>query len=153
MDYRDFLLAAYEQNHPTSSEAFLDAIEGMIGAGPLFDLHRLMCKKYGPPKLGTSRVSYLSKTVVFKVPVSENGFRCNDWEGSIVSLGDATPIARARLHPNSEIPIVVMERVEEVSLEQICERLGHIPDFVYAIDMAQVGFTRAGKLVAFDYVD
>lgn len=159
MDYRDYLLAAYQQEHPASSDEFLAAIKNIMGEGTLYDLHCRMCKKYGPPKLGTSRVAYLSKSVVFKVPVTDDGFRHNDWEGSLVSLGGVEgdpyfiPIARSRLHPRTDIIIVVMEKVEEVDLDEIKTRLGHLPDFVSAVDMGQVGFTRKGKLVAFDYAD
>lgn len=153
MDHRGYLLAAYEQQHPDNIDEFLATLDGMFGKGSLLELHRWMCKKYGPPKLGTGRVAYIGKTAVFKVPISQDGFRQNDWEGSIVSLGEDMPIARSRLFytPLSDIPIVVMEKVEEVYLDEIIARMGHIPEFVSAVDMGQVGFTRKGQLVAFDY--
>ncbi|PTH79100.1 hypothetical protein [Aeromonas veronii] len=159
MAYSEYLMQAYEQKHPATVAEFLESISSMITESPLLELHRRFCKKYGPPKLGTSRVSYISKSVVFKLPVSSDGFRHNDWEGSLMSIGEEgdshyIPLARSRLHPGYiDIPIVVMEKVEEASLQCIRERLGHIPGFVSAVDMSQVGFTKKGKLVAFDYAD
>ena len=156
--YRDFLLDAYYQNHPTSIPEFLKVVEDIMGKGSLLELHRFCCQKYGLPKIGTSRVTYLSKFVVFKVPVTLDGFRNNDWEASLCGIGEEgtdyhIPLARSRHLPHQDIPVVVMERITEASISDILEKLGKIPDFVSAVDSAQVGFTRKGKLVAFDYAD
>ena len=155
---RDYLMRAYMQEHPTSKEDWIADVEQLVGAGELLELHKYMCNKYGVPCLGTSRVTYLSTRVVFKVPINDRGFRGNDWEASLMSIGKEgdkyyIPLARSRFLPKCEIPVVVMERVEEASLNNIEGRLGYIPDFVSAVDMGQVGWTRKGKLVAFDYAD
>lgn len=155
MSTQDYLISAYNQEHPTDKEAFLKYVESVFDKGVMLDLHTFMCNKYGLPKIGTGRTTYLSKNFVFKVPISEFGFRINDLEGSTISIDEGTeyeiPIAKSRLLPKCDIPIVVMERVVEMTLDEIDDRFGYIPSFVSAVDMGQVGLNRKGKLVAFDY--
>ena len=157
MNQSDFLINAFYQNHPTNEKEFLTYVESIFGEGLLLDIHRIMCKKYGLPKIGTGRVTYISKTVVFKVPSSDFGFRNNDMEASTLSIAEGTPyeipIAYSRHLPKCEVPIVVMEKVQELSLPEIKEKYGEIPSFVSAVDMGQVGLNSRGKLVAFDYAD
>lgn len=153
----DHLMNAFIQNHPKNKQDFLSYVESIFGKGLLLDIHTMMCNKYGLPKIGTGRVTYISKTVVFKVPISDFGFRNNDIEASILSIHENTPyeipIAYSRHLPNCEIPIVVMEKVKELTLTEIKDKLGEIPSFVSAVDMGQVGLNKKGKLVAFDYAD
>lgn len=154
---RDYLMQAYTQQHPTSVDEWMKQVRSLLDSGTLVDLHQYMSNKYGCPKLGTSRVAYIGKICVFKVPITDSGFRANDWETSLVSTAPEDspyyiPLARTRYFKH-DIPIVCMERVEEANFDDIEKRLGHIPDFVSAVDMGQVGWTRKGKLVAFDYAD
>lgn len=153
----NFLMDAFFQKHPENYNKFINYVESVFGEGLLLNIHKKMCKKYGLPKIGTSRVTYISKSVVFKVPISECGFRNNDLEASIISLYENTeyeiPIAKSRHLLNCEVPIVVMEKVKEMSLSDIKDQYGEMPDFVSAVDMGQVGLTKKGKLVAFDYAD
>jgi hypothetical protein len=158
MDQRQYMLNALNQIHPESSEEFLKYVENIFGQGELLDIHKYMCEKYGLPKIGTGRVAYISKKVVFKVPIDIDGFRLNDWEASLVSLHAGTPyeipLAKSRhFFGSQDIPIVVMEKVKEMSLSEIKEMFGEIPSFVSAVDMGQVGLNSRGKLVAFDYAD
>lgn len=157
MNTEEFLLRALNQEHPESKTAFLSYIESVFGEGLLLDLHKRMCDKYGLPEIGTKRATYISNSVVFKLPVDIEGFRENDWEGSVCGLNVGTeyeiPIAKSRLIFRDDIPVVVMEKVEPLFLSQIKERFGEIPAFVSWVDMGQVGLTRQGKLVAYDYAD
>lgn len=144
--------------NPESTEEFLKYVESIFGQGKLLDIHKYMCEKYGLPKIGTGRVAYISKSVVFKVPINIDGFRLNDWEASLVSLNEGTPyeipLAKSRhFFGSQDIPIVVMEKVKEMLLSEIKEMFGEIPSFVSAVDMGQVGLNSRGKLVAFDYAD
>lgn len=155
--YRQYIMDAYQQKHPESTEDFLAMVSTLIEESPLLELHRFCCKKYGPPKLGTSRVTYLSKHVVFKVPINNDGFRNNDWEASLLSIGkdendpNYIPLAYSRFLPGCGIPVVVMEKVREATKDEIIAKFGAIPDFVYNVDMGQVDWTKKGKLVVFDY--
>ena len=150
---RNYLWSAYVQDHPTDVPTWIAQLEELCGEGELLELHKLMAAKYGVPEIGTSRAAYMSKTVVFKVPTTLDGFRNNDWEASLISIPD-TPIARSRHLPKCDIPVVVMERVQPcIDLQECIDVLGTVPDFVSAVDMAQVGWTRKGRLVAYDYAD
>lgn len=153
---RDLMLRGLYQMHPTSKEEFISMIEPELkGECELMSLHLKFCEKYGPPKLGTSRATYIGKKFVFKLPITMAGYGDNDWEGSIGKEGEEyyVPIARSKLLPRVDIPIVVMEKVEEADLDEIIKRFGKLPDFVSIVDSGQVGYNRKGRLVAFDYAD
>ena len=121
----------------------------------LHALHALLRARFGAPQEGTTRSVYLARSVVFKVPCNDAGARANEAEEGMLSIqaypGDA--LARCRMITVLGIDILVMERLEPANTRQIRARLGAIPDWVYAIDMAQVGFSRAGRLKAYDYGD
>lgn len=156
MNERDFLLNAFYQIHPKNKDEFLVYVKSIFGENLVYQIHSYMCDKYGLPKIGTGRVTYISKTVVFKVPISEDGFRNNDWEASIISLGqdpDSVQIAYSRHLPNCEIPIVVMEKVSPLTEDEIKQKFGSVPHWVEYVDMGQVGLNSRGKLVAFDYAN
>lgn len=157
MDNKEFLLRALNQEHPESKQDFLAYIESVFGTGLLFDLYSKMIDKYGLPKIGTRRATYISKSIVFKVPVDIEGFRENDWEGSLCAINPDSnyeiPIAKSRLIFCDDIPVVAMEKVQPLFLSQIKEKFGEIPAFVSWVDMGQVGLNRQGKLVAYDYAD
>lgn len=121
----------------------------IIEESPLFDLHRFCCKKYGPPKLGTSRVTYLSKHVVFKVPINDDGFRNNDcWEASLLSIGEDEndpnymPLAYSRFLPDATFLWWLWKKVSEATEDEIIAKFGAIPAFVHNVDMGQVGWTK-----------
>lgn len=156
---RDLLLRGFYQIHPSSVDEFLSLIEPELqGEDELISLHVKFCEKYGPPKLGTSRATYIGKNFVFKLPITMMGYRDNDNEGSIISIGKEgdefyVPIARSKLLPRVDIPIVIMEKVTEVTMDDIASVHGSVPSFFSIVDSGQVGYTRKGRLVAFDYAD
>lgn len=146
------------QDNYADNNEFIKYIEDEFGVGRVLDLHKSMTGKYGTPKFGTGRATYLSKYCVFKVPVSVDGFRLNDLEGSTISIGEPNkigyiPIARSRLILIKDVPIVAMEKVIEADINDIKDKIGKVPDFVSSVDMGQVGFNKKGNLVAFDYAD
>ncbi len=149
---KEYLLRAFQQEHYENTDEFLSAIELSTGSGKLLELHKLMCSKYGLPSLGTSRVSYTSKSVVFKVPISQDGFKYNDYELSLCGFHDCV-LARTKMVFPLGIEVLVMEYVERADRQEISNRLGHIPDWIDCIDMEQVGFTKSGILKAYDYGD
>ncbi|EGQ8302283.1 hypothetical protein ACFKAH_003479 [Vibrio parahaemolyticus] len=151
----EFMLRAYSQNHYSNKEDFLAAILPFIGEGLLLDLHSKMIDKYGMPKLGTSRVSYVSKKAVFKVPISQDGFKYNDFELSLLSsnIEGGAVYGHTRLAKPMGIDVIAMEIIERAEIEDIESRLGSVPDWIYEIDMGQVGFNSKGVLKAYDYAD
>lgn len=130
----------------------VESLQKSMGTGTLLDLHVAMMRKYGKPLCGTGRAVYISKFVVFKIPLNEAGFRANDVEISLCYVPEI-PLAHTRYVKAKGIEVLAMQRVKEVTYDQIIEREGFMPKFVSAVDMAQVGYTRKNKLVAFDYGD
>lgn len=106
---------------------------------------------------GRNRVTFIRKSYVIKVPATIDGFADNDWEGSVSntkeSLNNPEEIeyAKSRLVEYKGIPLVFMERVEEAYHHEITSRLGYYPDWVLSVDCQQVGFTKSGRLVAYDF--
>lgn len=107
--------------------------------------------------VGRNRIVFLFDSYVVKIPRCSKGEGDNDWEGSVGNApGSDTEyevqFPRTRLAYWRKIPIVFMERVEEVTVTYLRDMLNfHIPDWVDSVDCAQVGFTKKCRLVAFDY--
>jgi len=87
--------------------------------------------------LGTTRIAILQKQWVVKLPVNSQGFAANYNEAT----SPWCPIARNKLFGD----VLVMERVEPISLSWKT-----LPDWCSFVDCCQVGYTRKGKLVAYD---
>jgi len=106
---------------------------------------RLVQSYYGPPiAVSRHRVVFLDGDEVIKVPSCESGVAACDCE--LVEQGEK--YARTRpdvaLSKKTGLPIVRMEYVEHVgSSEQ--------PDWTWSIDCGQVGRTKDGRLVAYDW--
>lgn len=140
---------------PFTPVRFLEGLQREIGDGSLISLHRIMLEKYGMPECGTSRATYSANTVVFKVPLNPDGFFHNDAEYSLISTGciEEDQLAKTKIHAIEDIPVLAMEKVIPASFGDIKARIGHVPDWVYAVDMAQVGFSKSGQLKAYDYAE
>lgn len=126
------------------------------GYGPLFDRFHKRCKGF---ESGRTRCAFIFDRYVVKLPITQGGIGDNDWEGS-VSNGpeqnedEHVQYARTRMHYYKGLeffPVVFMEFVQWARGAEIVAKLGHEPDWVDCVDCGQVGFNRAGKLVAFDY--
>jgi hypothetical protein len=107
---------------------------------------------------GTNRDVYLlpGGKYVLKVPRNENGIADNYWEAAIDFHKDAWSKkirvnARCRLIPGTTL--LVMEYVEPATTAEVKHRLNleRMPEWTDFIDCQQVGFTRSGKLKAYDY--
>lgn len=118
-------------------------------------LHRYSAKY--PMEVGRNRAVFLAGNYVIKIPLTDDGFVDNDWEGSISNSKqcynhpDWIQYPRTRLVCYNEIPIVLAQKVRHVWEDEIKERLGFIPDWIYSVDCGQVGFTKNNRLVAYDY--
>lgn len=157
MEMSDYIVDVLNGEEPKDTESFLGYIHSYFGESIILDMHKQMCEKYGMPQLGTKRATYISKFAVFKLPVNDCGYRDNDLEGSIVDICKGTPyeipIAKSKLLFINDTPVVVMEKVQPLLLSEIKSLLGEIPSFVSFVDMGQVGLTKKGDLVAFDYAE
>lgn len=123
------------------------------GYGLLFDRYHKRCKGF---ESGRTRCTFMFGRYVVKLPITHAGVGDNDWEGSVSNGPDQNEeehvqYARTRMHYEDSIPVLFMEYVEWARTAEIVARLGHEPDWVGCVDCGQVGFNRAGKLVAFDY--
>lgn len=120
----------------------------------LYERYMRRCRDY---LIGRNRITFMFSTYVVKLPWTFDGFTDNDWEGSISNIPDAPysdweiQYARTRLCYVGEIPVLFMERVEPLSGRRVVERFGYEPEWVSFVDCGQVGLTRSGRLVAYDY--
>jgi hypothetical protein len=127
----------------------------------LDDVLNIFVSRYGGKALsieqGRNRRVYVMKAYVVKVPVNQDGIADNHWEGSVSNSSQypqsdwQVQFARTRLVFQNGIPIVYMERVEEATSGAIHNRLGRVPNWIGCVDCGQVGFTKRGALVAYDY--
>lgn len=106
---------------------------------------------------GRNRRVYVMRNYVVKVPRNGCGVADNDWEGSVSNSAQypqsdyQVQFARTRMFVIDDVPVVLMERVEEATSKQIVKRLHHEPQWTWQVDGGQVGFNKRGRLVAFDY--
>ena len=117
----------------------------------LLSLHRRFSYRCEERSVGRTRVCYLMRTYVIKMPRCLNGMDDNDWEGSVSNLPnpdeEEIKYARTRLVYYQGIPLLFMERVQIPPGEDYKK----FPVWIYSVDCQQVGYTKSGKLVAYDY--
>lgn len=103
---------------------------------------------------GRQRRTYMSKSgkYVLKFPRSISGALANIEEAWMYHIGERMDgnIARCRLILFKGMYCVMMEAVQYVD-SHMNLRTG--PYWLYEVDCLQVGYTRKGKLVAYDYPD
>ncbi len=123
-------------------------------AGVLAHLHRRYAERCLGLSQGRNRNVFLFGRYVVKLPKNLDGVADNDWEGSVSNADDDPEeirYPRTRMVYVHEVPVVFMEYVEPATAKDIEARLGAVPEWVCSVDCHQVGFTRDGRLVAFDY--
>ena len=129
---------------------------GLIKSCPEL-LNRLKGKEFS---CGRNRVTVYLKNTVIKLPRGLDGVADNEWEGSISNSEDSynnpdhIQYPRTRLYYIGVFPILFMERVKHASSKEISNYLGTPTgsgDWTWSVDCGQVGFTRKGRLVAYDY--
>lgn len=128
------------------------------GAESILRLYRRYLGKGVPYEVGRTRITFLFRTYVVKLPWSHDGFADNDWEGSVSNMPETVgdyehyQYARTRLAYVGDIPVTFMERVEPARFADVDDFFdGEEPWWIACVDCGQVGFTRKGRLVAYDY--
>lgn len=97
---------------------------------------------------GRNRIVFdLGNGLVVKLPKNAAGASDNIYESK--QHGPQYP--RTKIVFCLNVPVLFAQIVIPANEDQIFEKLGTIPRWVYSIDRKQVGFTRKGDLVAFDY--
>jgi hypothetical protein len=111
-------------------------------------------KKYGEPEVGRTRAVFdRGDGYVVKVPINGEGFSANDREVRTSEAEDPyTPVADCyhdTVYDASPkgVSILVMEKL---TFEGVPRSYKDLPDWVGAVDCAQVGYNKKGELVAFD---
>lgn len=117
------------------------------------------CKKV---VAGRHRTVFVFNKYVVKVPRCADGFDDNETEGYVendcrVSDPESNvQYARTRIAVFKGVPVIFMERVAHASTARINAYFGRPADsndynWTFCVDCGQVGFNRAGRLVAYDY--
>ncbi|BAU39970.1 hypothetical protein [Ralstonia phage RSP15] len=109
---------------------------------------------------GRNRIVFLMKGYVVKIAKNYDGECDNEWEGSVSNSEESynnpeyVQYPRTRLACFNGAYVLFMERVREASGEEIRKHLGTPKggsDWTWSVDCGQVGFTKSGRLVAYDY--
>lgn len=104
---------------------------------------------YGTPHVGRTRAVFeRGDGYVVKVAISDEGFYANLMEVQASSSSDNSyiPMARTSFADEDEYnSVVVAEQVVPIKLD-----FKKLPDWVQSVDGGQVGYTRDGRLVAYD---
>jgi hypothetical protein len=110
-----------------------------------------LTKKFGKPFLGKHRVVFfdLKNDQVLKVPFKkESGIAANFQELDFQDENLAKTELDEKLSLKFGIPIIRMELVQVVD---DIDDIKNLPDWVVCIDCQQVGYTKQGRLVAYDW--
>lgn len=124
----------------------------------LEDLHLKYAQKAKGIFSGRNRNTFvLNDRLVVKLPRNFDGFTDNDWEGSVSNTvescdnPDYVQYPKTKLVYVQEIPVVFMQYVLPLTSKEIINLFLVEPDWVASVDCGQVGITRFGRLVAYDY--
>lgn len=102
---------------------------------------------YGTPSIGRTRAVFDTQDgFVIKVPYVDEGFYANHSEVVTSNTDDAyIPIAKCEHDEKEGVSVLVMEKVAIARADY-----KNMPDWVYSVDCGQVGYTKDGRLVAYD---
>lgn len=122
----------------------------------LLDFAIKLTEKYGTPiGSGLTRVVWnTGKGHVIKVPRDDKGCNDNTWEAStsiVQNKKSDEGYTHCRFFLVNDYCVAIAEFVQEASYDDIKEAFNFIPEWIYYIDCAQVGFDKKGFLKAFDY--
>ncbi len=130
--------------------------EPYIDSGKNFDFDKKIFKtlsllrkkfqeKYGNPiGVGRQRETFRYKSWVFKVPINRMGMDSNIKEHKYKEKNNVHEFPITKLFFLKDIPILKMEYVEYLDSKDK-------PDWSGCIDCGQVGKTKKGKIVPYDY--
>lgn len=117
----------------------------------VYKLAKKLQKKYPNVELGRNRIVFISKFCVFKIPTSDDGIIDNDWESSLsnAEVRDEEEIyyANTKVITIDDLLCCVMQKVEPYHFKDYKT----VPDWVKSVDGGQVGHSRNGILMAYDF--
>lgn len=100
---------------------------------------------------GRNRSAMVFHNYVVKVPKNFSGIIDNGYEMCATDEHFARTRSFVVRTKSWTVPILFMERVFPATDEEIIERLGKLPEWVSKIEKHQVGFSKNGKLLAYDF--
>lgn len=126
----------------------------------LMALYKRFSKKAKNIYYGRNRIVFDMGMFVAKLPCAWGGFGDNDWEGSVSNSKEQMleptkhlQYARTKLVYVGGIPVCYMEKVDEAldidGIHPFDNK--RMPGWVSYVDCGQVGYTRRGRLVAYDW--
>lgn len=137
------------------TENMVDFVDETKNINAKKELKRLI-EKYEIMGSGRNRIVFKLKSgnFVLKFPLCESGEGDNDWEGSIVSNkrehNDEIKYPQTRYIIINGFVCVVMEIVDDLSKDP--EEYWFLKeDWFDSVDGGQVGRTKSGHIVAYDY--
>lgn len=104
--------------------------------------------QFRPIGQGKNRICLAySESEVIKIPLNQNGIDDNYYEAKLSGRTDPDGVCYAvcRIHMDSHIPLLRMERV--VPILEPSEKL----DWAIWVDCGQVGRNQQGRVVAYDF--
>jgi len=118
-----------------------------------------LCDRAVESHEGRNRLTFiLPHGYVIKLPKNLAGVGDNIHEGKKKNTGrelqqplKSEQYPRTRLTYVDGLPVLFMEEVSHAHPNEIHRRLGTIPAWCYHTDSFQVGFTKQGRLVSYDY--
>ncbi len=105
-------------------------------------------RKYLCLGYGRHRITFeISETHVAKVPLNDYGIYDNEKEAQLFEqegYDGEIPYASCSIKYVFNVPILIMEKVERIEFSDA-------PRWAWYVDCCQVGRTKEGKIVAYDY--
>lgn len=121
----------------------------------LYSLHFRFDQKAVQCFQGRNRNVFELDHCVVKLPKNQDGYTDNDWEGSVSNSPQTYNSIRHIQYPRkrliyvSNIPVLFMEKITPI--DWAIEKQADYPGWLAQVDCAQVGYTKEGRLVAYDY--
>lgn len=110
------------------------------------DVLKKLIEKYGIPKCGRNRATFISKYSVIKFPLNDDGETNNDMEAYFIS--DNT--AKGKKIVLKGFTCIIQEKIIELSYPVDFTTL---PEWTKNIDSGQVGYDHKGHIKAYDFAD
>ena len=105
---------------------------------------------------GNNRAVFQLKNYVLKFPICDKGKADNIHEAkysgiNIPNKDYLVQTPKARLINYEGFDCLLMEYVSQEKGMDIVTKLDKVPPWIHGVDCMQVGYTRSGRLVAYDY--
>jgi hypothetical protein len=131
------------------------SISPYLDAPELYALHCRFEVKSSFCFEGRNRNVFELAHCVVKLPKNPDGYTDNDWEGSVSNSSQTYNSIRHIQYPRKrliyfkDIPVLFMEKI--IPVDWSLEKQSDYPRWTDQVDCAQVGYTKEGRLVAYDY--